>query len=117
MTVALIILHEVPEAANPRADTAIRLAGAMLAEGKDVRLFLVGPCVRCVRSPFPLSSSPDSPLALLRELLELGLTVQCCGSSLKCQGLEDRDLPKGITRSSMKGLSAWISAADEVVSF
>ena len=42
MTIALIVLHAAPEADNPRADTAVRLAGAMLAEGKEVRLFLAG---------------------------------------------------------------------------
>ncbi|MBU2760019.1 sulfur reduction protein DsrE, partial [Acidithiobacillus sp. RW2] len=52
---------------------------------------------------------------LLGELLELGLEVQCCGSSLKAQAIET--LPSGVSRSSMKGLSSWISAADEVVCF
>ncbi|MBU2760996.1 sulfur reduction protein DsrE, partial [Acidithiobacillus sp. RW2] len=52
---------------------------------------------------------------LLGELLELGLEVQCCGSSLKAQAIET--LPAGVNRSSMKGLSSWISMADEVVCF
>lgn len=112
MTVALIILHAAPEAENPRADTAVRLAGAMLAEGKDVRLFLAGPGVRLL---FPSSSATESTQVLFRELLELGLEVQCCGSSLKAQGMET--LPTGVSKSSMKGLSGWISAADEVVCF
>ncbi|MHB8249634.1 MAG: hypothetical protein ACYDCX_12235 [Acidithiobacillus sp.] len=46
----------------------------------------------------------------------MGLTVQCCGSSLKSQGM-DHDLPQGVTKSSMKGLSNWISEADEVACF
>ncbi|MHB8249633.1 MAG: hypothetical protein ACYDCX_12230 [Acidithiobacillus sp.] len=57
MTVALIILHAAPEAENPRADTAVRLAGDMLAESKDVRLFLAGPGVRLL---FPSSSTTES---------------------------------------------------------
>ncbi|MHB1580920.1 MAG: DsrE family protein [Acidithiobacillus sp.] len=52
---------------------------------------------------------------MLRELLELGLEVRCCGSSLKAQGVED--LPIGVSKSSMKELSSRISAADEVVCF
>lgn len=113
MTIALIVLHAASEADNPRADTAVRLAGAMLAEGKDVRLFLAGPGVRLLLPP---SSTTESTQVLFRELLELGLTVQCCGSSLKSQGM-DHDLPQGVTKSSMKGLSGWISEADEVVCF
>lgn len=115
MTVAVIILHEDLGAANPRADTAIRLAGAMLAEGKEVRLFLAGPGVLCVRSES--QASPHAAHALLHELLELGLAVQCCGSSLKHQGMSDHDLPRGVARGSMKALSAWMSEADEVLSF
>ena len=113
MITALIILHAAPGMENPRADTAVRLAGAMLAEDKDVRLFLVGQGVLLLRD---IDTAQDSTSTLLRELLELGLTVQCCSSSLKTQEL-DRELPLGVAKSSMRGLSAWISEADEVVCF
>ncbi|MBU2755177.1 DsrE family protein [Acidithiobacillus sp. CV18-2] len=105
MTIVLILLHAAPEAENPRADTAVRLAGAMLAENKEVRMFLAGKGVLLLKEP------PD----LFHELLELGLEVQCCGSSLKAQGIEV--LPDSVKKSSMKGLSTWISAADETVCF
>ncbi|WP_279117578.1 DsrE family protein [Acidithiobacillus thiooxidans] len=112
MSKALIILHAGPDEANPRADTAVRLAGAMLADNKDVRLFLAGQGVLILRD---WNKASDSTRSLLRELLELGLEVQCCGNSLKAQAIET--LPSGVSRSSMKGLSSWISAADEVVCF
>ena len=107
MTTALIILHAAPELANPRADTAVRLAGAMLADGKDVRLFLAGEGVLLLKGA---ETAGDSTHALLNELLELGLEVQCCGSSLQAQGINA--LPKDVNKSSMKGLSALISAVD-----
>ncbi|MCL5979913.1 MAG: DsrE family protein [Gammaproteobacteria bacterium] len=113
MTIALIVLHAAPEADNPRADTAVRLAGAMLAEGKEVRLFLAGQGIGLLA---PARECAESTHALFLELLELGLTVQCCGTSLKSQGWVG-SLPGGVTKSSMKGLSDWISAADEVVCF
>jgi uncharacterized protein involved in oxidation of intracellular sulfur len=112
MTVALIILHAGPDIENPRADTAIRLAGAMLADNKDVRLFLAGQGVQFLKHT---DTTNDSTRALLGELLELGLEVQCCGSSLKAQAMET--LPTGVSKSSMKALSGWISTADEVVCF
>ena len=40
MSQALVILHASPDEENPRADTAVRPTGAMLADNKDVRLFL-----------------------------------------------------------------------------
>jgi uncharacterized protein involved in oxidation of intracellular sulfur len=112
MSQALIILHAGPEEENPRADTAVRLAGAMLADNKEVRLFLAGQGVLILRD---WDKTRDNVHSLLGELLELGLEVQCCGSSLKAQAIET--LPSGVSRSSMKGLSSWISAADEVVCF
>lgn len=113
MTIALIVLHAAPEADNPRADTAVRLAGAMLAEGKEVRLFLAGQGIGLLALAREFAKSTH---ALFLELLDLGLTVQCCGTSLKSQGWAG-SLPDGVTKSSMKGLSDWISAADEVVCF
>ncbi|OCX71395.1 sulfur reduction protein DsrE [Acidithiobacillus thiooxidans] len=112
MSKALIILHAGPDEENPRADTAVRLAGAMLADNKDVRLFLAGQGVLILKD---WDKTRDNVRNLLSELLELGLEVQCCGSSLKAQAIET--LPAGVNRSSMKGLSSWISMADEVVCF
>ncbi|MEY2343340.1 DsrE family protein [Acidithiobacillus sp. IBUN Pt1247-S3] len=105
MTIALIVLHAGPHSTNPRADTAVRLAGAMLADNKEVRMFLAGEGVLLLKQP------PD----LLLELLALGLEVQCCGSSLQAQGM--KQLPDGVQKSSMKGLSSWMTEADEVLSF
>lgn len=83
MTIALIVLHAAPEADNPRADTAVRLAGAMLGEGKEARLFLVGQGIWLLA---PAREFAESTHALFLELLALGLTAQCCGASLKSQG-------------------------------
>lgn len=113
MTVALILLHAAPETINPRADTAIRLAGAMLADGKEVRLFLAGQGVLLLSLPSPAT---ESTYALFQELIEAGLTVHCCGTSLRT--LSDiKELPEGVIKSSMKGLSVWISEADEIAYF
>lgn len=112
MIKALIILHAGPDEENPRADTAVRLAGAMLADDKEVRLFLAGQGVLLLRNMDQVS---DRARHLLAELLDLGLCVECCGSSLKAQGIDT--LPAGVSSSSMKALSAWISSADEVVCF
>lgn len=46
-----------PDSENPRADTAVRLAGAMLAGNKDVRLFLAGQGVLLLTSTDATSES------------------------------------------------------------
>jgi uncharacterized protein involved in oxidation of intracellular sulfur len=114
MAKALIIVHAPPEAPDCRALTALRLAGAMLAENKDVELFLVEDGVKLAD---PRLSEDNPCRALFYELLDAGLKVQACGGTLRKYGWDDGYLLPGVTKSSMKGLSALISMADEVVTF
>jgi uncharacterized protein involved in oxidation of intracellular sulfur len=112
MARALILLHAAPE--DSRAYTAIRLAGAMMADNKDVRLFLVEDGVRLADPKLP----EDNPArALFYELLDVGMEVQVCGGTLRKLGWEEGYLLPGVKKSSMKGLSALISEVDEIVTF
>lgn len=114
MTQALIILHAAPGAPDNRGYTAIRLAGAMLADNKDVHLFLVEDGARLADPGL----AEDNPCrALFYELLDVGLDVLVCGGTLRRLGWEDGYPLPGVKKSSMKGLSALISEADEVVIF
>lgn len=114
MTKALIILHAAPDAPDNRSYTAIRLAGAMLADNKDVCLFLVEDGVRLADPRLP----GDNPCrGLFHELLDVGLEVQACGGTLRKLGWEEGYPLPGVKKSSMKSLSALISEADEIVNF
>lgn len=114
MTQALIILHAAPDASDNRGYTAIRLAGAMLADNKDVHLFLVEDGARLADPELPA----DNPCReLFYELLDAGLNVQVCGGTMRRLGWEDGYPLPGVKKSSMKGLSALISEADEVITF
>ena len=53
MTQTLLILHAAPDAPDNRALTAIRLAGALLADDKAVTLFLVEDGARLVDRNLP----------------------------------------------------------------
>ena len=114
MTQALIILHAAPDAPDNRSYTAIRLAGAMLADNKDVHLFLVEGGARLADPELP-EGNPCR--ALFYELLDVGLDVQVCGSTMRGLGWEDGYPLPGVKKSSMKGLSTLISEADEVITF
>jgi len=114
VTSALIVLHAAPDDPDGRALTALRLAGAMLAEDKLVKLFLVENGVRLAD---PKLAADDPCRDLFYQLMEVGLEVQVCGGTLRKLGW-DQTLPlPGVHKSSMKGLSSLISEADEVVSF
>lgn len=114
MTKALIILHAAPDAPDNRSFTAIRLAGAMLADNKDVCVFLVEDGVRLAD---PQLAQDNPSRALFYELLDVGLEVQACGGTLRRLGWEDGYPLPGVKKSSMKGLSTLISEADEVINF
>lgn len=110
MTAALIILHAAPD--DSRAFTAIRLAGALLADNKDVALFLVEDGGRLADPHLPA----DNPARdLFYELLDVGLDVQICGATLRKLGWDEGYLLPGVKKGSMKALSALMSQADEIV--
>ncbi len=111
---ALIILHASPDAPDCRALTALRLAGAMLAEGKDVRLFLVEHGAQLAD---PKLTTDDPCRALFYELLDVGLDVQVCGGTMKKLGWDQAYPLPGIHPSSMKGLSSFVSESDEIITF
>ena len=73
MVKALIILHAPPEAADCRALTALRLAGALLADSKDVHLFLVEDGARLADPKLNADNPCRTPFY---ELLDVGLDVQ-----------------------------------------
>jgi uncharacterized protein involved in oxidation of intracellular sulfur len=114
MTDTLIVLHAPPDAADCRALTALRLAGALLADNKSVRLFLVEDGARLIDT----SLDAEHPCRkLFYELLDVGLDVQVCGGTLRKLGWDEAYLLPGIQRGSMKALSALMSSADEIITF
>jgi len=114
MPTALIVLHAPPDAHDCRALTALRLAGALLADSKEVHLFLVEEGARLADSKL----GADNPCrALFYELLDVGLDVQVCGGTLKKLGWDQAYSLPGISRSSMKTLSTLMTEADEIATF
>ncbi|MEK6664070.1 MAG: DsrE family protein [Pseudomonadota bacterium] len=112
MTQTLLILHTAPDAPDNRAFTAIRLAGALLADDKAVTLFLVEDGAWLVDPKL----AEDNPCrALFYELLDVGLNVQVCGATLRKLGWDEGYLLPGVNKSSMKALSALMTEADEIV--
>jgi len=114
MPKALIILHSPPDAPDCRALTALRLAGALLADSKEVSLFLVEEGARLAD---PKLDANNHCRALFHELLEAGLDVQVCGGTMKKLGWDHAYPLPGIGKSSMKALSALMSEASEIVAF
>lgn len=114
MTRTLIILHAAPDAPDNRAFTAVRLAGAMLADNKDVQLFLVEEGARLADPKLP----EDNPCrALFYELMDVGMQVFVCGGTMRKFGWDEGYPLPGVQKSSMKALSGLLSEADEAITF
>jgi len=111
---ALIILHAAADAPDNRALTAIRLAGALMADNKDVTLFLVEEGARLAD---PALSENNPCRDLFYELLDIGMQVFVCGATMRKLGWDEGYPLPGVTRSSMKALSALMTEADEIVTF
>ncbi|MFA5170456.1 MAG: DsrE family protein [Sulfuriferula sp.] len=113
MTKSLIVLHAAPDATDNRALTAVRLAGALLADNKEVSLFLVEDGAKLAD---PKLSADNACRGLFYEMMEVGMQVVMCGATMRKMGWEESDL-LGVTKGSMKALSALMTEADEIVSF
>ncbi|MHB1678055.1 MAG: DsrE family protein [Sulfuriferula sp.] len=114
MAKSLIILHASPEAADNRALTALRLAGALIADDKEVTLFLVEQGAMLADPKF---SKDNACHSLFYEMIEVGLQVLVCGATMRKMGWEEAVLLSGVSKSSMKALSALMTEATEMVSF
>lgn len=114
MAKTLIILHAAPDAPDSRALTAMRLAGALLADNKDVQLFLVEDGARLADPKL----GEDNPCrALFYEMMDSGMQVFVCGGTMRKYGWDEGYSLPGVQKSSMKALSSLLDEADDVVSF
>lgn len=112
MAKSLIVLHASPEATGNRALTAVRLAGALMADDKDVVLFLVEEGARLADPKL----AEDNPCRnLFYEMMDAGMQVFVCGSTMRKMGWEEGYLLPGVSKGSMKALSAQMTQAHEII--
>ena len=67
--------------------------------------------------PIPSSAPITRAARCSTKLLDVGLNVQVCGGTMKKLGWDQTYTLPGIHRSSMKGLSSFVSESDEIVTF
>ena len=117
METLTLIVQEAPYTESNRAWHALRLAGASMADGMKVRLFLLEKGVEVARRgqlpPEGITNLED----LLTELIECGLEVEGCGMCLKDCCLPEESLIPGVHRGSMRSLADWIKTSGNVLTF
>lgn len=117
MSVVTLIIQDPPYRPGDKAWHALRFAGAALADGSAVRVFLLGDGVLGAHREQSVPEGKEDVQALLRELMEVGLEVYACGRCLTLCCVEDVELLDGVQRGSMKILSALVHSSSHVLTF
>ena len=82
-----------------------------------VRLFLMGNSVASAKKGQKTPDGYYNREKMLKVLINKGVEIKTCGSSIDARGLDSEDLVEGVERGTMKILSTWIKEADKVVCF
>ena len=117
MKTVTIIIQEAPYLKNNKAWNALRFAGAALAGGNKIRIFLLERGIELARSNHKVQKGDENLETLLNSLIDMDLEVKSCGKSMDSFNTKESDFIKGVKRSSMLELSKWVETSDNVLTF
>lgn len=112
----LFILNDAPYGSE-RSYNGLRLAGQLLKQEAEVRVFLMGDAAACAKAG---QKVPDGFYSIERMLKPIGRRsgeVAVCGSCLDARGIEEEEIMQGAHRGSMAELGEWTVWADKVMVF
>jgi uncharacterized protein involved in oxidation of intracellular sulfur len=97
----------------------LRLAGQLLEDGQEVRIFLMNDSVDMARDVCQPPANYDQDLSqILKDLIARGATVKVCGTCMaRCGIYKNHPYFDGAEKSTMPALAEWIIESDRVISF
>jgi uncharacterized protein involved in oxidation of intracellular sulfur len=115
----LIILNREPYDSTDVTWNALRLAGTLVDQGQDVRLFLMNDSVDLARDVCRPPEGYDQDLsAMLKALIARGVPVQVCGTCMaRCGLYKNHPYFEGAESSTMAALAEWVADSDKVLTF
>jgi uncharacterized protein involved in oxidation of intracellular sulfur len=113
----LLVVSSQPYSGTDVVWNALRLAGASLASGFQVQLFLMNEGVDLARNGGSMPESEFDLGAMLSDLIGEGVEVKLCGTCLTRCGLGKGEVISGTQVVGMVDLANWIQEADRVLSF
>jgi uncharacterized protein involved in oxidation of intracellular sulfur len=115
----LIVINRQPYDGSDATWNALRLAGQLLKDGQEVRLFLMNDAVDLARDANIRPETYDQDLSqMLRDLIADGATVRVCGTCMARCGLHrNRPYFDGAQKSTMAELAEWVVSSDRMLSF
>ena len=112
----LIVVNSAPYGSEGPYN-AFRLADALALHEEHVELFLMGDGVHAARAGQEPRGAHASLEEMLRQLLEKGVDVACCGTCCTARGLMEDAVVPGVRIETVHDLAAATVRSDKVVSF
>ncbi len=115
----LIIFNRVPYDNTDVTWNGLRLAGKLVEQGAEVRIFLMNDAVDMARDVCKPPEGYDQDLSnMLRELIEKNVPVKVCGTCMaRCGIYKNHPYFEGAHNSTMQELAQWVVESDKVITF
>ncbi len=115
----LIIFNREPYDNTDVTWNGLRLAGKLLEQGQDVRIFLMNDSVDMARDVCKPPKSYDQDLSqMLKELIAQDVPVKVCGTCMaRCGIYKNHPYFDGAEKSTMPALAEWVIDSDKVITF
>jgi len=115
----LLIFNREPYDQTDVTWNGLRLAGKLMDNGQDVRIFLMNDAVDMARDVCRPPDGYDQDLSgMLKELIGRGAAVQVCGTCMaRCGIYKNHPYFDGAEKSTMQALSDWVVDSDKIISF
>lgn len=97
----------------------LRLAGTLLGEGHNIRIFLMNDAIAMAKESCRPPEDYDQDLSqMLRQLIDCNVPVKVCGTCMD-RSKKYKDVPNftGAERSTISQLAEWVIDSDKVLSF
>ena len=114
----LIVLNRLPYDGTDVTWNALRLAGKLVEDGEEVRLFLMNDSVDLARDVTEPPEGYFDLVEMTRELIAGGVSVKVCGTcQVRCGIHKGQPYYEGAHKATMAELSEWVLTSDRILTF
>ncbi len=115
----LIVFNRQPYDGTDVTWNGLRLAGKLLENNSEVRIFLMNDSVDMAREVCKAPAAYDQDLVLmLKDLIVKGVSVKVCGTCMaRCGIHKNKPYFDGAEQSTMQALTEWVIDSDKVLTF
>jgi uncharacterized protein involved in oxidation of intracellular sulfur len=115
----LLVFNRPPYDSTDVTWNGLRLAGKLLENGQQVRIFLMNDAVDMARDACRPPEGYDQDLSgMLKDLIARGVPVKACGTCMaRCGRHKDQPFFDGAKKATMQELAEWLVDSDKAVTF